>query len=71
MVVKLQLDDAPVADAGDVRYHKVLCLVLAVPYGRYMARVFSGEKNLLTPVFRPIERAIYRFCGIDESQEMS
>ncbi len=49
----------------------VLCLVLAVPYGRYMARVFTGEKNLLTPVFRPVERAIYRFCGIDETREMS
>jgi K+-transporting ATPase ATPase A chain len=36
-----------------------------------MAKVFSGEKNLLTPVLRPVERAVYRFCGIDEKKEMS
>ena len=46
-------------------------LGLAIPFGRYMAKVFRGEKNLLTPVLRPAERAVYRFCGIDESREMS
>jgi K+-transporting ATPase ATPase A chain len=49
----------------------VAALGLAIPFGRYMAKVFSGEKNLLTPVLRPVERAVYRFCGIDEKKEMS
>ena len=49
----------------------VAALGLAIPFGRYMAKVFSGEKNLLTPVLRPVERAVYRFCGIDEKREMS
>ncbi len=49
----------------------IACLALAVPFGRYMAKVFNGEKNLLTPVFRPVERGFYRLCGIDENREMS
>lgn len=46
-------------------------LGLALPYGRFMAKVFSGERNLLTPVLRPVEKRVYRICGIDESAEMS
>jgi len=49
----------------------VACLAVAVFYGRYIAKVFQGEKNLLTPIIRPIERGIYRLCGIDESKEMT
>lgn len=47
------------------------CLALSVLYGRYMAKVFQGERNLLTPVIRPIERGVYWICGIDEKNEMS
>ncbi len=48
-------------------------LVLAAtrPLGAYMARVFEGEKTLLTPVFAPIERLIYRVCRVDVAAEMS
>lgn len=48
-----------------------LCLGLSIPYGRYMARVFTGERNPLTPAVRPVERAIYRLCGVDEQEEMT
>jgi K+-transporting ATPase ATPase A chain len=48
-----------------------LCLALSVPYGRYMAKIFSGECNMLTPVMLPVERVIYRVCCIDEKEEMS
>ena len=47
------------------------CLAVSVYYGRYMAKVFQGQKNLLSPIIRPIERAIYWICGIDESKEMT
>ena len=48
-------------------------LVLAVtkPLGTYMARVFAGERTWLTPVFAPIERVIYRLCGVREDEEMT
>lgn len=48
----------------------VLVVLLTRPLGSYMARVFSRERTLLDPVLRPIERAIYRVCGIDPDSEM-
>ncbi len=40
------------------------------PIGLYMARVFQGERTWLSPVLRPLERAVYRLCGVDEALEM-
>lgn len=47
-------------------------LVLAVtkPMGIFMARVFKGERTFLDPVVRPLERLLYRVCGVDDSREM-
>src|SRR5579885_433533 len=39
--------------------------------GGYMTHVFNGERNLLSPVLRPVEAIIYRFAGIDERREQS
>jgi len=47
-----------------------LVLVCAKPLGLYMARVFERESTFADPVFRPIERLIYRLTGIDEAREM-
>ena len=45
-------------------------LLLCVrPLGRYMARVFNGERTFLDPVLRPVERLIYRVSGVDPRQE--
>jgi K+-transporting ATPase ATPase A chain len=49
----------------------VILLVLAAPTGRYIAKVFSGERTLLTPLLRPIEVGLYRLCKVDESRDMS
>ncbi len=46
-------------------------LILTVrPLGRFMARVFQGERTFLDPVVGPLERLIYRVAGIDKNQEM-
>ncbi|MGA9938473.1 MAG: potassium-transporting ATPase subunit KdpA [Candidatus Acidiferrales bacterium] len=45
-------------------------LLVTKPLGVFMTRVFSREKTFLDPVLRPIERLIYRCCGIDETREM-
>jgi K+-transporting ATPase ATPase A chain len=37
--------------------------------GAYMARVFTGERTVLSPAVRPFERAIYKICGIREDTE--
>src|SRR4051794_2009609 len=50
----------------------VFCVVVtatAIPLGHYMARVFTGERNLFTPVLGPLEGAIYGLSGIDAKKE--
>jgi K+-transporting ATPase ATPase A chain len=45
-------------------------VVLITPFlGRYIARVMEGERTILSPVLRPVERGIYRVAGIDEAAE--
>ncbi len=45
-------------------------LAITKPIGVFLARVFSGEKTFLDFLCRPVERLIYRLCGVDESHEM-
>jgi K+-transporting ATPase ATPase A chain len=47
----------------------VVLTALVVPLGRYMARVFEGERTFLTPVLRPVEVFLYRIAGVDEKRE--
>ncbi|MDA8204137.1 MAG: potassium-transporting ATPase subunit KdpA [Chloroflexi bacterium] len=48
-----------------------LAIVVATPlFGTYIYRVMEGERVLLSPVLRPLERAVYRVCGIEETGEM-
>ena len=42
---------------------------LIKPLGVYMARVFAGERTFLDPVLRPVERIIYRICGVNPERE--
>lgn len=48
----------------------LLVLLLTIPLGRFMKRVFSDERTFLDPVLRPVERTIYRVCGINPATEM-
>ncbi len=47
----------------------VLILAITKPLGVYMTRVFAGERTLLHPLLRPLERACYVLCGVKESTE--
>jgi K+-transporting ATPase ATPase A chain len=47
----------------------VLLGVTAQPLGAYLARVFAGERTLLSPVVGPLERGLYRLCGLDPAAE--
>ncbi len=47
----------------------VIVVLLTKPFGGYMTRVFTGERVFLSPVLGPLERGIYRICGVDERQE--
>ncbi len=46
-------------------------VAFSIPLGLFMARVFNRQRTFLDPVLEPIERAIYRICGIQRSQEMT
>ncbi|MFZ1988233.1 MAG: potassium-transporting ATPase subunit KdpA [Alphaproteobacteria bacterium] len=48
-----------------------LVLVCVQPLGAYMARVFEGERTPLSLVLRPLERAIYAICGVNEKEEQN
>ena len=47
----------------------VLFVVLTPPLGGYMARVYAGGRAPGDRVFVPVERAVYRLCGVDASRE--
>ncbi len=52
-----------------IAFFCVLLVLLTKPVGGYMTRVFEGERTLLTPVLRPLERGFYRLGGVDETRE--
>jgi K+-transporting ATPase ATPase A chain len=39
--------------------------------GRYLARVFKGEKTFLHPLLFPVEKLVYRLSGVAPDEEMS
>jgi K+-transporting ATPase ATPase A chain len=45
-------------------------LALAWPLGIYMARVFDGPATPLDRVLGPLERTIYRLCGVRPQEQM-
>lgn len=44
--------------------------IIALALGEYMAKVFKGEKTLLSFILRPIEELLYKLFSVDENQEM-
>jgi len=47
-----------------------LILLLAIPLGGYMYRVFSGQKSVFDRVCNPVERGLYRLVGVNPAQQM-
>ncbi len=47
----------------------LVLLALTKPLGLFMARVFEGERTFLHPVLRPLEKLIYKICGVRETSE--
>ena len=45
-------------------------LALTKPFGTFMFNVFEGKKTLISPVFRPLEKLIYKVGGVNEDEEM-
>ena len=49
----------------------VVLLLTVRPVGIYLARVLEGQRTWLDPVLRPVERIIYKICGVDAQHEMN
>jgi K+-transporting ATPase ATPase A chain len=46
-----------------------IIFALAKPLGSYMFRVFEGDRQPLPRLLGPIERLIYKLCGVDPSEQ--
>ncbi len=49
----------------------IVLLALAWPLGKFMAKVFTGEKTIFDFVFNPTAKLIYRLTGTKETEEMN
>ena len=46
-----------------------LVFLSAIPLGHFIASVYAGEANFLSPALKPVERAFYRLAGVDPARE--
>lgn len=49
----------------------VITLVLAIPLGKYIAKVYGGEKTWLDPILNPLDRLFFKTGGIKPETEMT
>src|SRR5471032_886315 len=52
-----------------IALYSVIIIALTKPLGGYMTRVFNGERTLLSPLLRPVERVFYGISGVDEKED--
>ncbi len=60
-----------VFDVLQIVLYVVILIALAKPLGSFMARVFNGERNILSPMMAPVERFTYRMLGAKSDEEMN
>jgi K+-transporting ATPase ATPase A chain len=53
-----------------IAIYVVILIALVKPLGGYMARVYQGQSAGLNRWLSPVERLLYRICGIDPKQDM-
>jgi K+-transporting ATPase ATPase A chain len=49
----------------------LLTLLLALPLGRYIARIYAGDRVWSDRIFNPVERLFFRLSRINPEREMS
>lgn len=49
----------------------VATVALSIPLGKYIAKVYGGEKTILDPVFGPLENLFFKLSGIKPNVEMN
>jgi len=53
----------------EIVLYVVILAALTKPLGAYMTHVFEGQRTWLHRPLRPLERSVYRLCGVDEGAE--
>ncbi len=48
-----------------------LMVLLAIPLGRYIGKVYEGERTWLDPVLNPLDKLFYKLGGIRADREMN
>ncbi len=48
-----------------------ITVLLAIPFGKYIAKVYGGDKTWLDFIFNPIDKLLFRVGGIDATKEMN
>ena len=56
-------------ETTQIVFYLVLLTLCTPLLGRMMAKVFSGQRTLLTPLLRPIEVSIYKLACVQEQEE--
>jgi potassium-transporting ATPase potassium-binding subunit len=51
--------------------YSLVLLATVRPVGIYLEHVLEGKRTWLDPVLRPVERLIYRLCGVNAEAEMN
>jgi potassium-transporting ATPase potassium-binding subunit len=51
--------------------YSIILLAVARPVGLYLVRVLEGQRTWLDPVFRPVERLLYKWTGVQADKEMN
>ncbi|GAB2838128.1 potassium-transporting ATPase subunit KdpA [Ferruginibacter profundus] len=49
----------------------VLLLLLAIPLGRYIGKIFTNENTWPDKIFNPLDKVFYKLSGIDENKPMN
>ena len=49
----------------------VLLLLMAIPLGRYIGKIFSNDKTWLDKIFNPLDKVFFKLSGIDETKQMT
>jgi len=48
----------------------IITVALAIPLGKYISNVYGGQATLLDSIFNPVEKFIFRICGVNPNQPM-
>lgn len=47
-----------------------ITIILAIPLGKYIAKVYTGERTWVDPIFGPVDKIVFKLSGINPLKEM-